>query len=85
MSISNYSPAFGLQPKRRMGNFSQRSRAVPDASHCVDLVSLLRAASTGPLGISPPRLSVVNFRQPLTCISVFQVEGATKRGTSHLI
>jgi hypothetical protein len=52
-----------------------------DMNNCLDLAPLLAAASTGLLGISPARLSVGDFWQPLVDTVTFRV--AELRGSLH--
>jgi hypothetical protein len=44
-----------------------------DTTRCVDLAALLGAASTGLLSISPPWITVGDFREPLVGTSPFQI------------
>jgi hypothetical protein len=52
--LLNYALAFALQLMKSAENLNQVSRIVLDTNRCVDLAALLRAASTGLLGIVPP-------------------------------
>jgi hypothetical protein len=54
-----------------------------DTNRCVDLAALLGAASTDLLSISPPRLPVGDFSQPLVGTSAFQF--AELRGSPHQV
>jgi hypothetical protein len=72
-SPSNCTLAFALQKRKSTQNLSQLSRVVLDTTRCVDLATFLRAASAGLLNISPPRLTVADFRQPLVGTCAFQV------------
>jgi hypothetical protein len=54
---------------------------VSNTSRCVNSAAFLGAASTGLPSISPPRLPVADFSQPLVGTRAFQV--AELRGSQH--
>jgi hypothetical protein len=70
--LLNYTLAFALQLRESTENLCQCSRVVGDYS-LRRLGRLLGTASAGLLNISPPRLAVGDFSQPLVGTSAFQV------------
>jgi hypothetical protein len=73
LNFLNCSQAFALQLNKSTESLSQGSGMVLDTNHCVEMASLLGAASTGLLSINQPWLTVGDFRQPLVGTSSFQV------------
>jgi hypothetical protein len=71
-SLFHLYPAFALQLRKGMEKLSQGTWLVFDII-VVSHVAFFRAASTGLLIISPPRLPVGDFSRPLVDISAFQV------------
>lgn len=74
---------FGLKLKRYTENLSQGRRVVLDTISCVEIATFLGEASNGLLLISPPRLTVGDFKQSIGGTSDFQV--AELRSSSHQI
>jgi hypothetical protein len=77
----NYTVAFTLQLRKITENLSQGSRVVGDYSLYRLGRLFLWTASAGLLSVSPPRLPVGGFRQPLVGTSAFQV--AELRDSPH--
>jgi hypothetical protein len=78
--LLNYTVAFALQ----LGKITENSVSAAEkleTARCVDLGVFLRTASAGLLSISPPRLPVRDFSQPLVGTTAFQV--AELRGSLH--
>jgi hypothetical protein len=68
----NYTLAFALQLSKSTEILSQGSRVV-ESTRCADLADVLGISSAGLLSISPPRLHVGDFSQPLVGTGAFQV------------
>jgi hypothetical protein len=69
----SYTLAFSLQLRKSTENLSHGSLSVLGISRCVDLATLLGAASTDPQIINPPRLPSGDFSPPLVGTSAFEV------------
>jgi hypothetical protein len=78
--LLNYTLTFALQLTKSMENLSHDSRVVRHYS-LRRLGLFLKAASACLLNISPPRLTVGDFNQPLVGTSAFQV--AEPSGSPH--
>jgi hypothetical protein len=72
VSLLNYILAFALQLRKSTENLSQGSR-------CADLAVFLGTASAGLLNVSPPRLPVGDFSQPLVGTAAFHVAKERER------
>jgi hypothetical protein len=73
MSLYHYTMPFALKSRKSTEIISQGVRVVLHNTCCIDFTAFSGAASTSQLGISPPQLTVGDFRHALVDTSAFQV------------
>jgi hypothetical protein len=78
--LLNYTLEFDLQLRKCTENVRTFGR---ETTRCAEITVFLRTASTGLLSVSPTRLPVGDFSQPLVGISAFQL--AEIRASPHQI